>query len=126
MSRNGCSQCWGSRVLARHVKNCIGVFGFSIQHLDGFGGGQDKQFDLVARGLALDFPHYRQSAVRTAADDELTAFPRNLFFDRRRGVSGLLFQSHGRPLLAFAKITADNYYSLFVKSAADQDGAERK
>lgn len=50
--------------LTCHVKNCIGISGFSFQHLDGFGGGQDKQFDLVARGFALDFPHYWQSATK--------------------------------------------------------------
>jgi len=82
------------------VKNCIRVFGFWLQYLDGFGGRQDNQSDLVVRGLALDFPHHGQSAVRTTADDELTAFPGNLFFYRKRSVAELLSKFLGWLLLA--------------------------
>jgi hypothetical protein len=38
---------------ARHMKNCIGVFGLSLQELDRFDGGQNKQFDFVTLGFAL-------------------------------------------------------------------------
>jgi hypothetical protein len=108
------------------MKNCIGVLGLSLQHFDSFGGGQDKQFDLLARGVALDFPHYGQSAVGTAADDELPAFPRNLFFYRERRVAKLLLKFLGWLLLALTNFAAVNDNIVFVNGAVDLDGAERK
>jgi hypothetical protein len=78
--------------LARHVKNCIGVFGLSLQHLDGFVGGQNKQFDFVTLGFALCFLHHWQSAVCTAADDELAASPGDFRFYRERRVAELFLE----------------------------------
>ena len=112
--------------LARHMKNCIRVFGFWLQYRDGFGGRQDNQSDLVVRGLGLDFPHHGQSAVRTTADDALTAFPGNLFFYRKRIVAELLSKFLGWLLFAFANLAAINDKIVLVNVAVDLDRAERK
>jgi len=110
--------------LARYMKNCIGLLGLLLQHLDRFGGGHDKQFDPVTQGLAFYFLHYGQSAVCTAADDELAAFPGNLFFHREGCVTELLAKFLRWLFLAFANFAAINDDIVFVHGAVDLNGAE--
>jgi hypothetical protein len=69
---------WQQR-LARHVQDRVGRLRVLIEHVDSLGSGQHDQLDLAAFGLALHLFHHRQSAVRACADDELAAFPRDLF-----------------------------------------------
>jgi hypothetical protein len=85
---------------ARHVKNCVGVFGFSPQHVDGLGRGQNEQFDFVTLGFTPHFLHDGQSTVCTTADDELVASPGDLLFYRERRVAELLAKFLGRFFLA--------------------------
>src|SRR5215472_17580424 len=116
----------GQTYLTRHVKNCIGVFRSLLQHLDGLFGGQDEQPDFVTRGFALDFPHHGQASVGSAAHDELTAFPGNLFFYRERRMAELFLKFLGRFLLTFANFAAINNHIVLVWGAIDANGTERK
>jgi len=108
------------------VKNCIRVFGFLLQDFDGFGGGQDKQSDLMVLGLALDFTHHGQLPVRTTTDDKLTAFPWNVFLNRKRSVAEPLLEFLGWLLLALANLAAINDDIVSVNGAVDLDGANEK
>ncbi len=81
------------------VKNCIGVFGLSPQHLDCFDSGKDKQFDFLSFGFALHFLQHGQSALGTTADDELAASPGDFFVYRERSVAELLAKFLGRFVL---------------------------
>lgn len=52
---------WGSSLQRStcHVNDRVGVCGVFLQYLDGFGGRQSQQFDLVTLCLALYFFHHR-------------------------------------------------------------------
>jgi hypothetical protein len=93
LQQKWCSQRRKGRGLARDVKNCVGVFGLSLQQLDFFDGGQNKQFDFVTFGCALYSLHDGQSALRTTADGELAPLPGDFLFYRERRVAAGTFRA---------------------------------
>jgi hypothetical protein len=90
-----------------------------------FVGGQNKQFDFVTFRFVLYFLHQGQSAVCTAADDELVASPGDSLFYRERCVE-LLLKFLGRFLLTFANFAAINDDIVLAHGPVDLDGAERE
>src|SRR5207302_10822951 len=126
MLQKRCNQQQEGGRSARDVKNCIGVFGFSLQQLDRFDRGKNKQFDFVTLGFALYVLHDGQSAVCTTADDELVALPGYVLVNRERRVAELLSKFLGGFFLAFADFAAINDDIVFVGAAIDLDGAKRE
>jgi hypothetical protein len=106
------------------VKNCVGVFGLPLQHLDCFDGGQNKQFDFVTLRFAVYFLHQGQSAVCTNADDELAASAGDFLFYREWRVAELLAKLLGEFFLAPADSAAIDDDIVFVRVAIDLNGGE--
>src|SRR5579864_3522649 len=108
------------------VQDCIGRLGLLFQQLDRFGGGQYHQFDLPAFGFPFHLLHDRQLPMDSGSDNELAAFPRHSFFDRKWRMAKVITKLLGWLLLALAGFSAINHYVMLMDDAVDFDCAERE
>src|SRR5215471_1452571 len=80
---------------------------------------------MAAPGFLFHFVHDRQAA-RSGADDQPSAFPRNLFLRRKRRVAESLPEFLGGLLLPLADVPAVDDHVVLVSNAVDADRTERE
>src|SRR5262245_35414175 len=78
---------------------------------------------MAAPGFLFHFVHDRQAA-RSGADDQPSAFPRDLFLRRKRRVAETLSEFLGRLLLTLADLPAVDDHVVLVSDAVDTDRTE--
>src|SRR5690349_10586441 len=88
-----------------HMEDCVGILRILRERLYGLGGRQDQQVDVVSACFALDFLHHWQSAIRSGANDKMSALPRYVLFDRQRRVPKLVLKPLRGFLLAFEDLS---------------------
>src|SRR5262249_59265199 len=90
------------------------------QLVNRLGCRQHEQLDMAAPGFLFHFVHDRQPA-RSGADDQPSAFPRDLFLRRKRRVAESLPEFLGGLLLALADLPAVDDHVVLLRNAADAD-----
>src|SRR5215831_4238579 len=80
---------------------------------------------MAAPGFLFHFVHDRQAA-RSGADDQPSAFPRDLFLRRKRRVAETLSEFLGRLLLTLADLPAVDDHVVLVSDAVDTDRTKRE
>jgi hypothetical protein len=65
-----------------HMEDCVGILRILRELLYGFGGRQDQQFDVVSTCFPFYFLHYWQSAIGSGPNNQMSALPRYVLFDR--------------------------------------------
>src|SRR5262245_54550569 len=95
------------------------------QLVNRLGCRQHEQLDMAAPGFLFHFVHDRQPA-RSGADDQPSAFPRDLFLRRKRCVAESLPEFLGGLLLALADLPAVDDRAVPVTNAIDAYRTERE
>src|SRR5262249_8941984 len=93
-----------SQQSAHDVQDGIRIMRSLLQRLDGLRGREDHELELAPSRLVPDLIHDRQVAIGPGADDQVTAFPWNLFCRGYRCVSESVSKLLRGLLLAFADL----------------------
>src|SRR5438445_11859255 len=80
----------------------------------------------MARGLALNLLHHRQSTVCAGADHKSVAFPRYVLLDRQGRVSEVVPEFFRWPFLAFADLPMIDHDIVFIGASVDLEETERE
>jgi hypothetical protein len=107
------------------VQDGVCVLRVLAQLINRLGCRQHQQLDMAAHGFLFHFVHDRQGA-RSGADDQPSAFPRDLFLRRKRRVAESLPEFLGGLFLALADLPAVDDHVVLVSDAVDADRTERE
>src|SRR5215831_11851456 len=88
-------------------------------------GWQDEQRDLLPFGFALHFVHHGQGAS-SSSNDQTTAFPWNLLFNRYRRVPELVAKFLRWLLLTLTYVSAVDHHVVLIGHAVDSDRTKGK
>ena len=107
------------------MKDCVGAHRAVVQGLDRISRGRNQKVDIPSASLFLHLPHNWQRAVGPGAYHQPATPPRNLFHDRKRGMSIRVAEPLGRSLLALANLPPVDDEVVIVRDAVDLYGTER-
>src|ERR1035437_5881065 len=102
------------------MENGIGLLDAFIQALHGLFRWEDEQFNFAPRSLTFDLIHDWQCSF-ARADNQPTAFPRYLLFQRERCVPETVAELLGRLLLALPNFPSVDHDVIAVVSAIDSN-----
>src|SRR5580704_12834864 len=100
------------------MENGVGASGAPIQEFHGLFRWKDEQFNFAPLSLTFDLIHNWQSPF-ARADQQATAFPRDLLFQRERRVSEGFAELLGGFLLPFAHLAPVDHHVIAVLNAID-------
>src|SRR5215475_1001078 len=124
MFHKSTTQAWHSiPSSACHVQDGVCFLRVLTQLVNRLGCRQHEQLDMAAPGFLFHFVHDRQAA-RSGADDQPSAFPRDLFLRRKRRVAETLSEFLGRLLLTLADLATVDDHVVLVSDAVDADRTE--
>lgn len=80
------------------MKDRVRLLWVRLQYLDGFCRRQHDQLNPAVLRLTLHVVHDGETAIRSGADDQARALPRNVFFRGKRGVAKRLTDGGNAPM----------------------------